>query len=281
LTPTEKQAELEKHKSIIDATLDYLLLHDTGKFVFDGIDRDKKSYKDQKVKAEKHFNSSKLEKLENQLQGLTQALKLKPDVDFRNYIIKTTGYDFDMFAEHRKGYEEVLAKGRIDTNKECHDFCIMIAQEITDETQLEEMYGPLFDDFYQRQMEVIEASPELKKKYDEEHEIIEKDGELLEVFYSGGKPSHSKNREEIAPDGKRKIRISERTHHEHSSTSIDLNIGNYGCSLYSVDGIYPEINAFWKDNHTIVIETKGHASYTKYQKIEIFGHPMNIEYIET
>lgn len=281
MTPIEKQAELKRHKSIIDASLHYLLLHNTGKYIFDDIDQDKRRYESQKKEAEKYFDRSSLEKLEKQLKGLKHEFLFMRNLDFGKFIKKTTGYEIDIYAEHRKGYEEVLAKGRIDTDIECHDFSIMISHEVTDLAELEEKYAPLLMDFHKRQMEIIEASPELKKKYDENHEIVEEDGELIEKFYSHGKPSHARERKEISPNGKRTIRISEHTHYEHSSTSIDLDVENCSWSLYGVDFICPDINAFWKDNQTIVIETKGYESYTKYRKIEIYGDIINIEYIES
>ncbi len=276
----EKQAELERSKKIIDATLDYLLINDIGKLIFDGVDSDKENYGYQKTQADKYFHSNQLEKLENQLRGLTMSFMGKPSLDLEKHIKKNTGYDFDIFAEHRSGFEEVLAKGRIDTDKECNDFCIMISQEITDEKELVEKYGHLLGDFNQRRMAAIEASPELKKEYDEKHELVEEDGELIGIFYSHGKPSHHNRREVESPDKQRRLSITEHAYSDQSSTQIDLDFKNYGCSLYSVDGIHPEINAFWKDNQSIVIETKGYEpSHRKYRKLEIYGDIITVEYI--
>jgi hypothetical protein len=281
MTRDEKQAELERHKIIIDATIDFLLLYDTGKFVFDGRDGSKESYKRQQAEAEKNFNNSNINKLEQQLLKLTNSLRYRPSLDSRSYIQEQTGYDFDVFAANRENFEKVVAKGHVDNEIECNDVCIMLSHLRIDEKEIEDIYAPMLEDFHQRQMAKIESSPELKKKYDEHHEIIEKDGEQIEIFYSHGKPPHHKTREELSPNGIGRLCITEDGHEDHSSTSIHLNFELYGCGVYSVEGIHPEINAFWKDNQTIVIETKGHESQPKYKKIEIYGNVFAIEYIET
>ena len=278
-----KQAELEKNKSIIDATLDFLLLHYTGVVIYDDEDSDKRHFKSQQAQAEKHFSTNNLTALENQLDKLIKRLQYqpRPDLDFKSYVKERAGYDLDIFAEQRKSFNDVLAKGRIDTEKECNNVCIMIAQLGINEKGIKETYEPMLIEFHERQRAIIEASPELKKQYDEHHEIIEEDGEQIEIFYSGGKPSHHNRRIVLAPNGKFSVIISETTDDHQSSTSIDIQLENYGCSLYSVDGIHPDINAFWKDNHKIVIETKGHPSERMYKKIEVDGHLINIEYVET
>lgn len=279
----QKQVELEKHKGLIDASLNYLLLHDTGNRIYDGVDPEKRFYESQLAQAERYFNTNNLNKLEHQLGELIRLLqhKPKPDFDFKNYIKEHTGYELDILAEHRKSFEEVLLKGRIDTQKEGNDLCIMLAHLGIDEKEMHETYEPMLIDFHQRHMAAIEASPELKKKYDEHHETVEENGELIEIFYSGGKPSHHHRRVALAPNGKCSLSITEIARDDHSSTSIQLDIENFGCSLYSVDGVHPEIDAFWKDNQTIVIKTNGYQSDKMHKKIEIFGHVFTIDYLES
>ena len=281
MTEDEKQAELEKNKKIIDATIDFLLLHYTGVVVYDDVDSDKKHFTSQQAQAEKHFNKNNLTSLERQLRELIKRLQYqpKPNLDFKSYVKERTGHDLDIFAEHRKSFDDVLAKGRIDTEKECNDVCIMLSYLGIEEKEMQEIYEPMLIEFYERQMAIIEASPELKKKYDEHHEIIEEDGEQIEIFYSGGKPSHHNRRVVVAPNGKFNFSITETVDDYDSSTSIDLMVENYGCGLYSVEGIHPEINAFWKDNHTIVIETKGCEAERMHKKIEINGHLIHVEHI--
>lgn len=279
MTLDQHQAELEKNKSLIDASLNFLMLYNTGNILFDGEDSDKSYYESQQAQAEKYFKTKNLNKLEQLLSELIRHLqhKPKPNLNFKTYIKEHTGYDLDILAEYRKSFEEVMAKGRIDTEKEGNDLCLMLSHLGIDEKEMIETYTPILMDFHERQMARIEASPDLKKKYDEHHEVVEEDGETIEIFYSGGKPSHHHRREAVAPNGKFSLSITERADKHHSSTSIQIDLENFGCSLYSVNGIHPEINAFWKDNYTIVIETKGYQSERMYKKIELYGNVFTIE----
>lgn len=51
--------------------------------------------------------------------------------------------------------------------------------------------------------------------------------------------------------------------------------------MYGVNGIY-HVNAFWKDNATIVIETKrNYPGYTQYKSVRSFDDIITIEYVES
>ncbi len=282
MTQDEKQAELDKNKIIVDACLNHLLRYHTGNIIYDDVDPQKRHYESQKAEAKTYFNTGNFEKLEHQLGELTRILQHTPtpNVDFTSYLKEHTGYDLDILAEYRKSYEKVLAKGKIETQTEGNNFCIMLSHLGVDEKEMQESYAPMLNDFHQREMAAIEASPERKKEYDELHELVEENGEIVEIFYYGGKPYHHKSRDVLSPNGKFILNIKETAHHDHSSTGIQLDVENHGCSLFSVEGVHPEINAFWKDNQTIIIENHGYQSYSMYRKIEICGHVFHIEYIE-
>lgn len=273
--------ELHRLKALVLATLDYLLLHHTGSIIYDDIDPNKQTYERQKIETEKHFTNNWLDQLEKLLHSSTMSIKFGYNSSFTSYIKEKTGYDFDIWTEHRKSFEAVLAKGRIDTEAELHDVSIMLNDKASLENHKLAFFEPLMQDFFDRQMREIEASPERKKEYDENHELVEEDGELIEKFWSGGRPSHSKNREVKAPDGKRSIRIHESTRGDHSSTEVSIQFENIGCGLHSTEGINPSINAYWKDNQTIVIETKKEfSSSIRHGKIESYGGVITIEYKE-
>jgi hypothetical protein len=61
----------------------------------------------------------------------------------------------------------------------------------------------------------------------------------------------------ISPDNKRKIIV-----HETSKppdlliTSVDLQFEKSGASVYTVNGVDLDLNVYWKDNNTVIIETR-------------------------
>ena len=72
----------------------------------------------------------------------------------------------------------------------------------------------------------------------------------------GPKTKHWAEQIEISPDGKRKVRVTQSSAGEDASTIVTIDFPKANGATYGTKGIYPDIEASWKDNHTIVIETR-------------------------
>jgi len=87
--------------------------------------------------------------------------------------------------------------------------------------------------------------------------------------------SHKQLAELFSPDNKRKIIIRETSMPPHLiTTTVDLQFeASGGTSVYIVNGADLDINAYWKDNNTVVIETR--ADY-----VAISRHGEQYQYLD-
>ena len=85
-----------------------------------------------------------------------------------------------------------------------------------------------------------------------------------------------------SPNGQRKLELGfKRIDSTNWVTQAIIDLGKCGGSIYAVKGQHPDINAYWKGNDTIVIET--HSEYEHYQKYEwmvCYSEKLKIVYIE-
>ncbi len=282
----EKQAELEKHLALTLAVLDYHLLVNGGTIVYDDIDIIGEYYEQQKVKAREYYKQRKLGTLTRQLQRLTSSLQHHDVVEVEGFIKKHSGHEIDVLAKEKKTLEMVLLRGNIDTKEEGHDIGFMLGtNKIAGNDKLKiKILRALYSKFSQEMFEAEKLRPKRNKGYTESIIIEEKNGATIEhiTISTGPKPSHFKEREIVSPDGKRKLILTEYSDKGHSSTSVSIAFEKVRGCPYSVSGIYPNINAFWKDNYTIIIETKeSYNANAQNKKVRSFGDTIFIEYIET
>jgi hypothetical protein len=94
-TTTDKQVALTKYRSLILATLDYLLEKFTGMIVYDHYDPTREYYEQQQVQAEKYFKLRRLDRLEQQFARLSDHQR-RGDPEFEDYLERTTGFKFDV-----------------------------------------------------------------------------------------------------------------------------------------------------------------------------------------
>jgi hypothetical protein len=67
----------------------------------------------------------------------------------------------------------------------------------------------------------------------------------------------------------------------HSLTYVVVQLRGGSGSIYSIRGRHPNLKAYWKDDHTIVIEVPQERKDTlRYMQVSSFGHVVNIEYLE-
>jgi hypothetical protein len=283
MTSNLRHISSEKYTSLVVGTLDYLIKYYTGEFVCDGFDCVKEHYQQQQIQASKYGKQGNVKKLEQLLDKYTDRLLQNADLGFTEYIKKRTGYDLDLFKDLISFGEEVLSRGEIRDEAESRKVMALlkINEKMNYDVGKEKQLTSLLDAF-SRLMSLRQQQNPLISKVSR---IEERDGETVEIveISYGPRPKHSKNSEVVSPDAKRRIYISEWMHNngEQANTSVNISFKTSSGGIYAVEGIWPELNAFWKDNNTVVIETdKDYTILSQYHLMQSFDDVVKVEYVE-
>jgi hypothetical protein len=88
--------------------------------------------------------------------------------------------------------------------------------------------------------------------------------------------------EETAPNKTNKLQLQFSGKGENALTYVVILLENAGSgTIYCARGEKLPIKAYWKDNHTVIIETKSTYQYhDKCQQVRSYGEVFKIEYIE-
>ncbi|RYG19837.1 MAG: hypothetical protein EOO07_06035 [Chitinophagaceae bacterium] len=262
-----------------------LLKINRGIIVYDDFDSVGDYYEQQKVQAQKYFDLRKLDKLEKQLHRSLQSTKGRDAQEVAKYIKEHAGYDIDIFAAEKKHIDEVINKGRIDTEEERFAISFMLGKNKIPREKKDKIktLNILLTSFYQKQFEAEKLSPKRRRGYTEITKIEEKDGIITERYESstGPKPYYVNERKAVAPDKKHKLIISEVGFAKHSSTTVSIVFKDVTLCPFGISGIHPDLNAYWKDNNTVVIEWNGSfPAFSQIKKLRSFDQTINIEYVE-
>ncbi|MCY1540928.1 hypothetical protein D9M68_765950 [compost metagenome] len=83
----------------------------------------------------------------------------------------------------------------------------------------------------------------------------------------------------LSPDGKRRLMVTSKSAGKYSSTTVSLHFPKAYGEIYRVDTICPDIKAFWKNNHSIIIETRReYTAYPQHKQLRSFDDVVDIEY---
>ena len=126
MTPIENQAELDKYKDIIFATIDYSIEKETPHLKLSQLEYSKNFHRLWKEQAETQYQTKDLGKLKKSMDTLTLAYKIARDVDFVKYIKEKTGQDFDLFGNIYERIDKIIARKKIANRKERNDVATMI-----------------------------------------------------------------------------------------------------------------------------------------------------------
>jgi hypothetical protein len=282
LTPEQKQSELQRHRAVLLATLDYLEERSGGSFVYDQYDPVTEYYQQRKIQTEKYFKQRRLDRLQQRLVSLTKGLQSRADFAFAPYIKGKTGYDIDIFEDLRKRVAAIIAQNEIRSEKELNDIGTMLRfyHETSADGKEVEKLNALLTDYSKRTNKI---SHKRKGEYSEVISRVEKDGieKVTVSFSTGTKPEHFEEQVETSPDGKRSLRVTQWGDGKHASTYVTVEFPTASGAIYSMSGICPDVKAWWKDNSTIVIETrKENKANTQHKEVRSFDDVISIEYIE-
>lgn len=274
----KKQAELDRYRSISLATIDYLLKLNGGMIVYDGDDPMTEFYNIQKIETEKYHHEGKLDRLKARLTQQINTLQRMVDLDFEAYIKITTGYDIDIFEDLRKRVEIILVNKEIRSDKEMSDiFTMRRYNELT--LKNKEIIKNL------EALITVYSIKSAKKDTGHSHVISREEKNGIETVkmmsYTGPKLKHYKEQEELSPDGKLTLSVTQRSAGDTNSTTVSVTFPKAHGEIYRVNDICADIKAFWKDNQTVVIETrKDYTAYPQFNQLRSFDNVINIEYVE-
>ena len=287
MTPEQKQSELTRLRAVTLSSLDYLLERLGGSFVYDKLDPVTDYYLQQKRQTEKYYKQRRLDRLQQRLVSLTKELQNRADLSFAGYIKEQTGYDIDIFEDLRKRIDAVIAQKKVRSQKDLNDVGTMLhycQQTSADKELIDKLQALLAD--YSKQTTELTAPVTFRKReagYSEVISKVEKDGieEATVRFSTGPKPKYLKEQEAISPDGKRSLCVTQWSDGKHASTYVVIVFPTASGAVYGTNGIRPDVKASWKDNSTIVIETKKDCTAnTQHKEVRSFDDVISIEYIE-
>lgn len=281
MTTQQKQSELDRHRAILLAALDYLEERFGGSIVFDEFDPATAYYQQQKIQTEKYFKQRRLDRLQQRLASLTKGMLNKGAFTFAAYLKEKTGYDIDLVVEVRKRVNAIVAQNKIRSQKELNDVFTMLQyyQTAAADEKVVEKLESLLSDYSKR---TKETSRKRKGDFTEVISSVEKDGveEVMVRSWTGPKPKHFAEQEVMSPDGKRRFRVVQWDDGKNASTYVDIMFPAASGPVFGMSGIH-EVKAFWKDNATIVIETpKNPTAHTQHKQVRSFDDVVTIEYME-
>ncbi len=278
----EKQSELEKYKAIVIACLHYLEQTSGKSFVVDGESIPATYYQQQQIQAEKYFQQKRLDRLKQQFTRLQSSLLHVANNDFLVYIKNATGYEVDIFEQLKNKAKALLERNEILDKKEFDTIGELLHHfEKTDPNpHIVEKLHELMHKYYENNPQVFEKK---NRNHTEEISRVVKDGVEIVTFQitTGPKPKHFNEEMSSSPDGKKWLRVVQWSDGKHASTTVNIGFPGNNGPIYSVSEICADIKAYWKDDHTVLIETKkGIQAYCQHQLAQSFEDRIQIEYIE-
>ena len=278
----EKQSELEKYKAIVIACLHYLEQTSGKSFVVDGESTPATYYQQQQIQAEKYFQQKRLDRLKQQFTRLQSSLLHVADNDFSVYIKNATGYEVDIFEQLKNKAKALLEQNEILDKKEFDTIGELLHHfEKTDPNpHIVEKLHELMHKYYENNPQVFE-----KKNRDHTEEIsrVVKDGVEIVTFQftTGPKPKHYSEEMSSSPDGNKRLRVVQWSDGKQANTTVTVEFPNAGGAIYSINEICSEIKAYWKDDYTVLIETKkGIRTSCQHRLVQNHEDSIQIEYIE-
>jgi hypothetical protein len=293
----KKQAALEKYRTLLFAILDYHLKYYTGSMVFDQWDPSVDYYLREKQQTEKDYQEFRLDILEQRLSKFVQRLRDYGDLNFGSYVKEHTGYYVDIYEDLRHEIATIILKGKVENIEELSSVHLMI--QVYKGTSVEkeqiDILANLIDEFTNKRKK---SSPVIGKSDAEvKHAIVQiktppPNSEYITMTTTTGTVEKLSKEEFVELQRKRGVlfspgnigrQIATNAHgigkNAHTEVGITLK-GGSGC-IYCVKGENLLIKAYWKNNNTIVIETKKeYVADVRHNQVSSFEDVVKIEYIE-
>jgi len=258
LTIELNHEELKRHRDIILATINYSIEKSGITLKIDGKDIRETHYQKLKQQTEKYFQDGKLEKLQLTLAKVLEYPLGRVDLNFDNYIKEKTGYEINIFQNIKERVDSIIKQNRIKNEKELYEvWCViqMLRQESPGGNKII-VLDNLRLDFIKR-----------RNKKQKPKEDIYNPKELSLI--------HS-------PNKKFKLIIWEHEKNgEYGTTTVFVSGKNSGAGIYGVQRVNLNIKAYWKDDNTIIIESKKkYKTLSKHYQIQFDNDVIDVNLIE-
>lgn len=265
MTPEEKQSELRRHRDILLATLDYLIER------FEGINYGEFNaiahFQQLKEQTEENYQKGRLTLLKQWLRDMTEEPREARDLSFGRFIKEKTGYDIDIFDSFQKRINKIIERKRIKTENEYRDVHAMVdnlcQQDSIDQDKIDLLNNLLID--FEDKIRGTKTPKSKSKTSIKSNYFI---NQLSENY---------------SPDNRRKLTLTESgTAENYAVTQVMIQFEQSGSGVYAASGINLGIKTYWKDNNTIVIETKkDYVVLQKWEQVQDFQDIVKVEYIVT
>jgi hypothetical protein len=127
LNKEEKQAELEKYRNLVLATLDYYIENKVMQIKtadYDPIEH----FKLLKVQTEENYQKGRLSRLKQWFRDMTEMQVETGDLKFNKYLQEKTKTDIDIFKSYFQRIDKIIEKGKITTDNQFYDVNILVDQ---------------------------------------------------------------------------------------------------------------------------------------------------------
>lgn len=276
--------EREKNKSILVATLNYLLQYHAHDMVFDDYSPSKQWYLQELKQTKLDIKQSRSASIKKRLDKHILMFSEKYDPGLNKYIKEKTGYDIDVFEQYKNDVLPIISKGSITANDVYFVEKYLKAYASFPEEQNNITFlKTLLAEYEANLVELITGSDVITESF---HFMLKgkKSWTVKGEDYERFKKEHDKDwllAEETAPNGTDKLHVQFSGKGEQAITYVVILLANGSGNIYCARGEKLPIKAYWKDNHTVVIETKkAYDNHTKVKQISSYGEVIKIEYIE-
>lgn len=278
----EKQIELEKYRAIVIACLHYLEQTSGKSFVVDEQSAVATYYQQQQIQTEKYFQQRRLDKLKQQFTRLLTSLRYVADKDFSMYIKNVTGHELDIFEELRNKAKTFLEQKEIRDKKDFDTIgeLLYYFENTAPDPHTVEKLHELMRNYYLNNQRLFEKKD---RNHTEEISRVVKDAveEVTFQITTGPRLKYFNEQMSSSPNGKKWLRVVQWSDGKHANTTVTIGFPNANGAIYNVNEIYPDIRAYWKDDHTISIETKKRIKPSlQHHFVQSFEDRIQIEYIE-
>jgi len=244
LTIETNQKELRRLRDIILATIDYSLQKSANIIKIDGQAPWESHYQKLKQNTEKYFKQNQLEKLKQTLSKALEDSIAGGDSGFDNYIREKTGHEISIVQIIQERVDKIIKQNKIKNEKEFHDAARMI-----------NVLHNLRSDFNKRRTKTKHFKDDYVPK------------ELTHIK---------------SPNEKFRLIVYENERNgEYGTTTVSVRSENAQASLYDVRGVKLNIRAYWKDDNTIVIESKKeYTVLSRHNQIQFANDVIDVNLIE-
>lgn len=256
MLPATNQIELQRHKAIIFATIDYIVEITSNVMKVDGEDLSTSYYERLKIKKEKDFQRGRLQKLKKRLNAVIDIPRHRGDLNFGALIKRKTGFEIDIFENLQDRINSIIEQKKIKNTEEYHDVVVMLnllKQKNSNDN--------------------VDTLKNLCREFNEKNKLkAPKESSYVPKEISSFK----------SPNEKFRLTISENENNgEYGMTIIDLSNKFGGTSIYDVQGLNLTIKAYWKNDNTVIIESKNeYKVFCKHKQVQFFDEIIDIKLIE-